>query len=178
MSPVKHGLVQITSLGSPSFDSDESHIPGSPLRTAPSERAASTRCACRAPGSDSGYLVQAQNVSSTSTEIFVVQCSPDLALHSMNSSICWSAQCIIAIRADLRTPPATTHLAIAWSISIASIPVIRPFMSFSNTKIPLRMSQTSINIRANGCGPLAVPPNVFSLVPAGRTRDTSYTRLK
>ena len=38
----------------------------------------------------------------------------------------------------------------------------------------LNVPTTNINKSINGAGPDALPPNVFSLAPAGLTNDTSH----
>jgi len=39
---------------------------------------------------------------------------------------------------------------------------------------PLNVVTAKLNRSTNGAGPLALPPKIFSLAPAGRTLETSH----
>ena len=70
--------------------------------------------------------------------------------------------------ADLRTPPTTTICPMKHIKSWHSIEVsLRP-CAFLN------VLTEKLNNSTRGPGPLALPPNVLSLAPAGRTRVTSH----
>ena len=72
------------------------------------------------------------------------------------------------IRADRRTPPTTTISAILHTRSWHSIDV-----SFLPAAL-LKVSQVKRKRSSRGFGPDALPPNVLSLAPEGRTLEISH----
>ena len=158
-----HGLVERTSPRSPTLAADELKNPGSPLVSIPSTTASNTT---RAWGTPAAWA--SKNPSSTSMLRLVDQClEVSSVLAVMKSRMSASAQCLMDMRADRRTLPATTHLAMAWSRSMASsdesgLPAHR-----------LMISVTPRSISTRGAGPEAVPPNPRMIEPRGRMSDTS-----
>src|SRR5690606_18754161 len=72
------------------------------------------------------------------------------------------------IIAERRTPPTTTISPILQRMSWHSRELsLRP-------TAPLNLLMTNLNKSSRGPGPEALPPNVLSLAPAGRTLETSH----
>ena len=110
------------------------------------------------PGS--GFSVYATELLANALSGLVVHQSPVLAVR-----IRWSDRLDKDIRADLRTPPTTTTSPVLQTISWHSIE--ESFLPLA----PLNLRIVKSNKSTRGWGPLALPPNVLSLVPTGLTFD-------